>query len=184
MVQGKPGDDLGVAWYGGRAAVWLNLSVRLFDKQTLPYYPGKIEKSILLLSTSLPQRSWEGIAPIFLLRSEQYWTGSILIPESSNSRLNKWTSFSFSQAGIRLTGHPSHKESGHITFSLIPILRPIIIHVADTKELVMDPGQKFLTWVGSGQPFMVWVWIWKISLKTSNLTIFFSSDQKKSLRVR
>jgi len=27
-------------------------------------------------------------------------------------------------------------------------------------------------WPGSGQPFMIWVWIWKISLKTSNFSIF------------
>jgi len=31
------------------------------------------------------------------------------------------------------------------------------------NNLVMGPGQTFLTRVGSGQPFMVWVWIWKIS---------------------
>jgi len=44
--------------------------------------------------------------------------------------------------------------------------------------VVMGPDQKFLTRVGSGQPFMVWVWIWKISLKN------IKSGQKKSLRVR
>jgi len=48
--------------------------------------------------------------------------------------------------------------------------------------VVMGPGQKFLTWVGSGQTFMVWVWIWKISPK--NVKSFFPSDKKKLLRVR
>jgi len=57
------------------------------------------------------------------------------------------------------------------------------------SEVVMGPGQKFLTQigsgqlfvarVGSGQPFMVWVRIWKISPKN----VFFPSDQKKSFRV-
>jgi len=32
--------------------------------------------------------------------------------------------------------------------------------------------------IGSGQPFMVWVRIWKISPKMSSFSIFFSSDQK------
>jgi len=50
-------------------------------------------------------------------------------------------------------------------------------------KLVLGPGQKFLTRVGSGQPFMVWVWIWKISLKNVKFFNFFLSGQKKSLRV-
>jgi len=49
--------------------------------------------------------------------------------------------------------------------------------------LVMGPGQKFLTRVGSGQPFMVWVCIWKISPKKVKFFNFFPSGQKKSLWV-
>jgi len=37
--------------------------------------------------------------------------------------------------------------------------------------------------VGSGQPFMVWVWIWKISPRNVKFFIFFPSGQKKSLWV-
>jgi len=33
-------------------------------------------------------------------------------------------------------------------------------------------------WVGSGQPSLVWVWVWKISLKIPNFLIFFISGQK------
>jgi len=41
----------------------------------------------------------------------------------------------------------------------------------------MGLGQNFLTRVGSGQPFMVWVWIWEISHKNVNFFIFFPSGQ-------
>jgi len=41
--------------------------------------------------------------------------------------------------------------------------------------IVMGLGQNF--WPGSGQPFMVWVWIWKISPKNVKFSIF-------SLRVK
>jgi len=47
----------------------------------------------------------------------------------------------------------------------------------------MGPGQKFLTRVGSGQPFIVWVRIWKISPKNVKFFNFFPSGQKKLLRV-
>jgi len=53
----------------------------------------------------------------------------------------------------------------------------------------MGPGQKILTWVGSGQffvarvgsgqPFMVWVRIRKISPKTVKFFIFFPFGSKK-----
>jgi len=56
----------------------------------------------------------------------------------------------------------------------------------------MGPGQKFLTRVGSifcssgrvrsGQPFMVWVWIWKIFPKYVKFFNFFPFGSKKSLR--
>jgi len=49
--------------------------------------------------------------------------------------------------------------------------------------VVMGPGQNFLTQVGSGQPFMVWVWILKISYRNVKFFNFFPSGQKKSLRV-
>jgi len=55
-------------------------------------------------------------------------------------------------------------------------------------DLVMGPGQNFLTqvgsgqffvaWVRSGQPFMVWVWIWKISPRNVKFSIFFPLGQK------
>jgi len=58
----------------------------------------------------------------------------------------------------------------------------------------MGPGQIFLNrvrsgeflvaWVGSGQPSMVWVWIWKISPKKVKFFNFFPfGSKKKSLRV-
>jgi len=50
----------------------------------------------------------------------------------------------------------------------------------------MGPGQKFLTRVRLGQPFMVWVWIWKISPKNVKFFNFFPLGSKKisSGRVR
>jgi len=51
-------------------------------------------------------------------------------------------------------------------------------------EEVMGLGQIFLTWVRSGQPSLVWVWIRKTPPKNHNFSIFFDSDQKKSLRVK
>jgi len=45
--------------------------------------------------------------------------------------------------------------------------------------VVMSPGQKFLTLVGSGQPFMVWVWILKISPKNVKFFNFFPFGSKK-----
>jgi len=50
-------------------------------------------------------------------------------------------------------------------------------------KLVMGPGQKILTRVGSGQPFMVWLEFGKFPLKMSNFSIFSPSGQKKLLRV-
>jgi len=49
---------------------------------------------------------------------------------------------------------------------------------------VMGLGQKNLAQVGSGQPSMVWVGVWKISLKNPNFSIFSLSEQKKVYRVR
>jgi len=43
----------------------------------------------------------------------------------------------------------------------------------------MDLGQKNLTRVWSGQPSLVWFWVWKISPKISNFSIFFPSGLKK-----
>jgi len=40
-----------------------------------------------------------------------------------------------------------------------------------------------VAWVGTGQPSMVWGWVWKFLLKTSNVSIFLPSGHKKSLRV-
>jgi len=48
----------------------------------------------------------------------------------------------------------------------------------------MCPGQKILTRVRSGQSFMVWVWIWKISPKNVIFFNFYPSGKKKSLWVR
>jgi len=43
---------------------------------------------------------------------------------------------------------------------------------------VIGPGQKFL--LRSGQPSLVWVWVWKISPKYQKNFNFFPSGQKKS----
>jgi len=43
----------------------------------------------------------------------------------------------------------------------------------------MGPGQKILTQVWSGKPFMIWVCILKIHPKNVNFFHFFSSSQKK-----
>jgi len=53
-------------------------------------------------------------------------------------------------------------------------------------------GQKY-AWVGSifcsserdgsGQPSLIWVWVWKFPLKILNFPIFFCLVKKKSLRV-
>jgi len=52
----------------------------------------------------------------------------------------------------------------------------------DTSDvnLVIGQGQFFAARIGLGQPYMVCVWIWKISPKNVN---FFPSDQKKFLGV-
>jgi len=42
----------------------------------------------------------------------------------------------------------------------------------------MGPGQNFFTFVGSGQPTLVWVWIWKISPKNPKFFNFCPSGQK------
>jgi len=67
-------------------------------------------------------------------------------------------------------------------------------HICEPKspmQLVMGLGQDFLTQVGSDQFFVAWVGLghlWfgfefgKFPLKMSNFSIFFPSDQKKSLR--
>jgi len=47
----------------------------------------------------------------------------------------------------------------------------------------MGPGQKILTRVGSGQPSIVGVWVWKISPKNVKFFNFFTSGQKKLLWV-
>jgi len=43
--------------------------------------------------------------------------------------------------------------------------------------LVMGPGKKLLTWVGSGQTFMVWDLILKISLKNVKNNCFGSGQK-------
>jgi len=45
-------------------------------------------------------------------------------------------------------------------------------------------GRVNFLWLGSGQPFMVWVRIWKISPKNVNFFNFFPFGSKKLLRVR
>jgi len=50
-------------------------------------------------------------------------------------------------------------------------------------DLVMGLGQNFLTLVGSGQPFMVWVRIWNIFPKNVKFFNIFLSGQTKTLRV-
>jgi len=49
---------------------------------------------------------------------------------------------------------------------------------------IFDPGQVRSIfccsgWVGSGQPSLVWFWIWKISPKNTRFFNFFPSGQKK-----
>jgi len=46
-------------------------------------------------------------------------------------------------------------------------------------QVVMGLGQKILIWVGSGQPFMAWVWFWKISPKNVKFFNFFTFGSKK-----
>jgi len=46
-------------------------------------------------------------------------------------------------------------------------------------KVVMVPGQKFLTQVGSGQPSLVRVWVLKISPKNHKFFKFFSFGSKK-----
>jgi len=46
-------------------------------------------------------------------------------------------------------------------------------------DVVIGPGETFLTQVRSGQPSMVWVWIWKISPKNIKCFNFFPSGSKK-----
>jgi len=41
-------------------------------------------------------------------------------------------------------------------------------------------GQFFVALVGSGQPFLVWVWVWKISPKNPNFSIFLFGFKKIS----
>jgi len=65
-----------------------------------------------------------------------------------------------------------------VTANMKLVLLLLIYH------LVMGPDQNFLTWVRSGQPFLVWVWVWKISPKNPKLFNFFSFGSKKSHRVR
>jgi len=42
-------------------------------------------------------------------------------------------------------------------------------------------GQVFVAWVGSGQPFMVRYWVWKISPKSIKFFNFFTFGSKKNL---
>jgi len=42
-----------------------------------------------------------------------------------------------------------------------------------SRSKIFDPGQVNFLWLGSGQPFMVWVWIWKISPKDVKFFNFF-----------
>jgi len=56
--------------------------------------------------------------------------------------------------------------------------------VTQPPILVMGPDQNFLTRVRLGQPFMVWVWLWKISPKNIKFFNFFLFGSKKYLRVR
>jgi len=55
---------------------------------------------------------------------------------------------------------------------------------ANQKKFWPGSGRVNFLWLGLGQPFMVWVWISKISPKNIKFFNFFPLDQKKSLRVR
>jgi len=58
-------------------------------------------------------------------------------------------------------------------------VRSINYNIHTLPGLVMGPGQKFLTRVGSGQPFMVWVRIRKISPKNVKFFNFLPFRSKK-----
>jgi len=49
------------------------------------------------------------------------------------------------------------------------------------KNFWLGSGQFFVAPVGPGQPFLVWVWIWKISPKNLNFFIFSLRIKKISL---
>jgi len=54
--------------------------------------------------------------------------------------------------------------------------------ILDCARCSDESGSKIF-WPGSGQQFMAWVWIWKISPKNVKFFIFFPSGKKKSLRI-
>jgi len=58
-------------------------------------------------------------------------------------------------------------------FGLCHFPRKVTIGV--WKKVGTGPGQKVLTWVGSGQSSLVWVWLWKISPKNLKFYNFFAS---------
>jgi len=63
----------------------------------------------------------------------------------------------------------------------------IVITCSDgSGSKIFDPGRVNFLWLGlgrSGQPSMVWVWVWKISPKNIKFFNFFTFGSKKSLRV-
>jgi len=72
----------------------------------------------------------------------------------------------------------------NIEISFTAFLRAYSACTSDgSGSKIFDPCRVNFLWLGSGQPFMVWVRIWKISPKNIKFFNFFPSGQKKFLPV-
>jgi len=94
---------------------------------------------------------------------------------------------------VRCNLTPTFKSSNYFNLlpqsALFPIQSLLALtllphqHTSDSSDgsgsKIFDPGQVNFLWLGSGLPFMVWVWIWKISSKNINFFNFLPFGSKK-----
>jgi len=116
---------------------------------------------------------------------ENMWCNISKYGQDTMSVILKWMIRSFYGFKKNLMKTPKNLPWGDFTFQECPIIIKIILCCMDLQESSDGSRSKlfvaWVTWEGSSQPSLVWVW--KISPKKLKFFNFFFSDQKNLTRL-